>query len=238
MMRPLPFMKRSQTVTADERSMYAGPYSLSLSFSRASWSNSNLNILPTYLQERLMHPIEGNTLSSYITTYLTQVAHASELLLYLSKPGNLDSQDWSALFEAPDSPDEARQQGWDLNPAETDQIIRTLRAAAEECGAQLGTLYNPLEQRQNPLMHTGSNKLPDRNDDDTDAQWTAQGLRLLARIPPAGPADISELRVCVAGNVDSGEPRGHWRTPHLAAQRPGTDLLNSKREIHFDRRSR
>lgn len=158
------------------------------------------------LQERLTQPMEGSTLASYMTTYLTQVAHASELMLYLSRPGNLDGKDWSSIFEAPDSVEEASKQGWDLDPGQTNVIIATIRTAAEECGAQIGILYNPLEQGKNPLIHSGEHKLPDRNDDDTDARWSTKGLRLLARIPPAGPADISELRVCVAGNVDSGAP--------------------------------
>lgn len=159
------------------------------------------------LQERLLHPIEGNTLSSYLTTHLTQFSQTSEVMLYLSHPGSLQSRDWNAIFESPDVSDAASiaKAGWHLDAQQTDTVIASVRAAAEDCGAHLGVLYNPIEQAKNPLIHIGEHALPERNEPEVDQRWSAGGLRLLARIMPAGPADITELRICVAGNVDSGQ---------------------------------
>lgn len=108
------------------------------------------------------------------------------------------------MFEAPDHSAPALKPDWTLNEQQTETIIGTVKTAAEDCGAQIGVLFNPIESCKDPLIHTGEHKWPDRNDDETDDRWSAVGLRLLARIPPAAPTDIAELRVCVVGNVDSG----------------------------------
>lgn len=117
--------------------------------------------------------------------------------MYLSHPGNLDTHDWMQLFDPPD-PTCTKDEGWIVTADQSNAIIRSIRNAVDEIDARIGVLYDPLSS-------TSKERPAERNDDETNAKWTAKGMRLLLRRLPEGPAEITEIRIATCGNVDAGK---------------------------------
>jgi hypothetical protein len=90
-----------------------------------------------------------------------------------------------------------------LSPSTVDSILSTLCQIGSEINAAATILHNPYSPITGQIASASSPA--SNNEESIQLRWTARSLRILIRRIPESSSQLSEVRICVVGNVDSGK---------------------------------
>lgn len=133
--------------------------------------------------------------------------NSGELILCLGAH-NLQHKSIASIFDSPDYAATPVAPGAVvLLPDTLVKVLDTLTQVTGEIHSAVSILHNPFTE-MGTLAPASDAKDPiplSVNDEDIQKRWSSSTLRILIRRIPEGATDLSEIRVAVVGNVDSGK---------------------------------